>query len=263
MEFRLWDAHCHIGWFADPVTVAREAAKIGLGMLGVTVVPREFLAIRPALRDEKNVMLAAGLHPWWVQGAADCDELLDAISGLRFIGEIGLDASPKHLESWGAQLAAFERICAACADASDGTEPKVLSIHAVRSTSTVLDVLERTSAAERCRCVLHWFSGSSEELWRAVDLGCLFSLGERSLATRRGREYARILPADRLLTETDLPEHEASPATASDIASSLERTVSAIAAARGISADEVRHLVASNSEALLAQSVHNPPAPSW
>ena len=263
MEFRLWDAHCHIGWFADPVAVAREAAQMGLGMLGVTVVPREFLAIRPALRDEKNVKLAAGLHPWWVQDAADCDELLDTISDLRFIGEIGLDASPRHLESWDAQLAAFERICTACAETSDTTAPKVLSIHAVRSANTVLDVLERTNAAERCRCALHWFSGSSEELWRAVDLGCLFSLGERSLATRRGREYARILPADRLLTETDLPEHEASPATASDIASSLERTVSAIAAARGISADDVRHLVAANSEALLAQSVHNPPAPSW
>ena len=44
---------------------------------------------------------------------------------------------------------------------------------------------------------------------------------------------------------------------------SLERTVSAIAAARGIPVSEVRLLVTNNSAALLAQSVHNPPAPSW
>ena len=253
MDFGLWDAHCHIGWFADPAGVARMAAQQGLGMLGVTVTPREFLAIRPLLQDEKNVRLAGGLHPWRVNDASDAHVLLDLIPDLRFVGEIGLDASPGHLASWNAQVPVFERICAACADTSDATAPKVLSIHAVRSASTVLDVLERTSAAERCRCVLHWFSGSSDELWRAVDLGCLFSLGERSLATRRGREYARILPADRLLTETDLPEREASPSTADDVVSSLERTVSAIAAARGISADDVRHLVASNSEALLAK----------
>ena len=66
-----------------------------------------------------------------------------------------------------------------------------------------------------------------------------------------------------LLTETDLPERVGSPATAGDVASSLERTVSAIAAARGIPVSEVRHLVTNNSAALLAQSVHNPPAPSW
>ena len=251
MEFRLWDAHCHIGWFADPVTVAREAAKMGLGMLGVTVVPREFLAIRPALRGEKNVMLAAGLHPWWVQGAADCDELLDAISGLHFIGEIGLDASPKHLESWDAQLAAFERICTECADASDGTAPKVLSIHAVRSASAVLDVLEATGAAERCRCVLHWFSGTTDELWRAAGLGCSFSLGENSMATRRGREYARILPIERILTETDLPEGKGAPATADTIVSSLTRAISDIAAVRGLATETVRQRVVENAIAII------------
>ena len=92
----------------------------------------------------------------------------------------------------------------------------------------MLDALERTGTAEGCRCVLHWFSGSSDELWRAVRLGCLFSLGERALATRRGREYARVLPAERLLVETDLPEAAGSFAGAPDIVASLGRTVAAM-----------------------------------
>ena len=115
----------------------------------------------------------------------------------------------------------------------------------------MLDVLERTGASERCRCVLHWFAGSSDELWRAVRLGCRFSLGERSLATRRGREYARILPADRLLTETDLPEGEGARSSASDVVASLERAVSSIATARETSVEEVRRIVSANGAELL------------
>ena len=221
-------------------------------MLAVTVTPQEYLSLRSALAGEKGVALAAGLHPWWVRDASDADALCRLLPGVRWVGEIGLDAAPRHAATWDAQFAVFERICSTCAETSDPEAPKVLSIHAVRSASTVLDVLERTGATERCRCVLHWFSGSSEELWRAVHLGCLFSLGEHSLATRRGREYARILPENCLLTETDLPEGENSPTTADDVIGSLERAVTGIAAARGVTPNEVRALVARNATALLA-----------
>lgn len=249
----MWfDAHIHLDWFLEPAGASRAAAEKDLGMLAVTVRPEGFLSCRQSLEGEKNVALAAGLHPWWVREASDADALCELLRSVRWVGEVGLDASPRHAATWDAQLAAFGKICETCAQTSSPDAPKALSIHAVRAAGPVLDVLERTGAASTCRCVLHWFSGSSEELWRAVDLGCLFSLGERSLATRRGREYARILPADRLLTETDLPEGEGSPATADDVISSLERTIAVIAAARGILASEVRDLVARNSEVLLA-----------
>lgn len=249
----MWfDAHIHLDWFFDPAVVSRAAAEKYLGMLAVTVTPEGFLSCRQSLEGEKNVALAAGLHPWWVREAVDADELCELLPGVRWVGEVGLDASPRHAATWDAQLAAFERICETCARTSSPDAPKVLSIHAVRAAGPVLDVLERTGAASTCRCVLHWFSGSSEELWRAVGVGCLFSLGERSLATRRGREYARILPAECLLTETDLPEGEGSPAAADDVISSLERTIAAIADVRGVLASEVRDLVARNSEVLLA-----------
>ena len=245
------DMHDHLGWFRDPVAVARAAAARGLGMLAVTVTPEEFLQLRPRLAGIESVRLAVGLHPWWVRDATDADTLCELVGRARFVGEIGLDASPRRASNWDAQLAAFERVCAACASTSVPPAPKVLSIHAVRAATAALDVLERTGASERCRCVLHWFAGSSDELWRAVRLGCRFSLGEHSLATRRGREYARILPADRLLTETDLPEGEGARSSASDVVASLERAVSSIAAARKTSVEEVRRIVSANGAELL------------
>lgn len=251
----MWfDAHCHLGWFADPGVVAREAAERDLGMLAVTVTPAEYRSLERELAGEKNVALAAGLHSWWVRDAHDAEALCELLPGRRFVGEIGLDAAPRHMGTWDVQIAAFERICAACAETSDPAAPKVLSIHAVRAAGAVLDTLERTGAAATCCCVLHWFSGSSEELWRAVRLGCRFSLGERALATRRGREYARILPAERLLAETDLPAAEGSPAGAAEVAASLERALAAMADVRAVPLDALRAQLSANAAALLASS---------
>lgn len=263
-ELELFDAHLHLGWFADPVAVAREAQARGLGMLAVTVTPEEYRRLEPILTGEQNVALAAGLHPWWVRGgrdvrdARDChdahgaDDLAALLEDLRWVGEIGLDASPRRAGTWDAQLAAFEAICAACARTSEPAAPKVLSIHAVRCTGAVLDVLERTGVADACRCVLHWFSGSSDELWRAMRLGCRVSLGERALATRRGREYARVLPEERLLLETDLPASEGAPGSVDEVISSLERAAQAVAEARGENPEDVRRLTTRNALELLA-----------
>lgn len=247
----LFDAHCHLGWFSDPSGAAQKAAEEGLGLLAVTVTPAEFLHLRRQIADKANVALAAGLHPWWVRNPDDADALIEILPETRFVGEIGLDAAPRHREAWTAQVKVFERICATCAETSGPEAPRVLSIHAVRAAGTVLDVLELTGAAGRCRCILHWFSGSSEELSRAVELGCIFSLGERALGTRRGREYARILPLDRLLPETDLPEAEHTRADVSIVADSLERSIAAVAAARGIDTEEVRRLFEINAAAVL------------
>ncbi len=251
MDYSLWDTHCHLGWFSDPARTAREAEARGLGLIAVTVTPAEYRALGPTLLGERNVRLGLGLHPWWVREPADAEALVELLPGAGLVGEVGLDASPRHADSWDAQLAVFERVCATCAETSDERAPAVLSIHAVRAATPALDVLERTGAAARCRCVLHWFSGSSEELWRAARLGCRFSFGERALATGRGREYARVLPADLLLTETDLPEAPGSPRAAADLVASLGRAVRGIARARGEDADELRRRLADNAAALL------------
>lgn len=248
----LFDAHCHLGWFEDPAAVARGLARHGAGALAVTVTPAEYRAVRGLLAGQRNVALAAGLHPWWVRDASDADALCELVPRLRWVGEVGLDAAPRRAGTWDAQLAAFERVCAACAETSDARAPKVLSVHAVRSAGAALDVLERTGAAARCRCVLHWFSGSPDELWRAVRLGCRVSLGERALATRRGREYARVLPAAALLAETDLPEAQGSPTGADEVVGSLDRALAGIAAARGEDVADARRHVGDAAAALLA-----------
>ena len=255
----LFDAHLHLDWFRDPAAAARELAQADAGAYAVTVTPAGFLAARPALAGCPNVRLAAGLHPWWLAdgrcGPDDVEALCRLVAqGQRWVGEVGMDLSPRRLgvDGGAAQLEAFRRVCAASARASDPQVPTVLSIHAVRAAGAVLDVLDETGCAARCRCVLHWFSGTPEELRRALQLGLRVSLGERALSTRRGREHARVAPAWALLAETDLPPEPGWEAPAFDVAASLGRATEALAAARGLSPADARALVLANARALLS-----------
>lgn len=253
---RLFDAHVHLDFMREPARVADEAEALGLALAAVTVTPDGYERLRAEVGSRPNVVCGLGLHPWWVARAtaAELEGHLEAFRRLlpraRLVGEVGLDLSPRHADpaSFGAQREAFRRVAALAAAASDPGRPTAVSVHAVGAATEVLDVLEETGCAERCRCVLHWYSGPSDELWRAMRMGCLVSLGERSLATRRGREYARILPEDRLLTETDQPPGEDVAWDAGRIAASLEATLEGLGEVRG---EGCRELVAANARAWL------------
>ena len=67
--------------------------------------------------------------------------------------------------------------------------------------------MERRDATRDHDYILHWFSGTSDELTRARRLGCYFSLNA-CWKRNEGRAYARAVSADRLLLETDEPPHE-------------------------------------------------------
>lgn len=220
----LFDAHAHLNWFENPEEAAARAQKLGVSALCCTVTPREYRDASALLSKCANVRVAAGVHPWFVDEAADSNDAIDAIDDSVWVGEVGLDFGAKHESGKKDQLRVFEAVCEACS----GGE-KTLSIHSVRSAGTVLDVLEKTGTIDTCRCVFHWFSGTSEELARAKEAGCWFSVGERMLGTRRGREYARQIPTNRLLLETDLPEVRKDGTAPTDIAKSLTRTAEILA----------------------------------
>lgn len=274
-DSRAWDdAHCHVAFMADPAAFVRDAAAAGSRVLSVTVTPAEYARLRRWLGEDDvrdavgvdarvarqatesdagaphqvrlacgagGLRQALGLHPWWVpQEGAALDALLaqfdEQLPSTRFVGEVGLDFSSRRVATRDAQLRAFEHIAHACAQVGG----VALSIHCVRAHDDALAILERTGCAAACTCVFHWFSGSSDQLQRAIGLGCWFSVGERMLASKRGRAYARAIPRDRLLMETDEPyvadplaAPPAEPCAYEDVAASLARAADALAAARG------------------------------
>ena len=253
---RLLDAHCHLAWATDAPAVARELKRAGVMAACCTVTPSEYLAVREAPSRCDNVLLGVGLHPWWVADGRvdekDVEQACELVPEAALVGEVGLDFGDAHSSSSGneLQVRALERICAAAA-ADSALRPHVLSVHAVRSAGAALDVLGRSGALRSCRCVMHWFSGTSDDLGRAVHAGCWFSVGERMLSTRRGREYARQLPQGRLLLETDLPCAPGQAPCAQGLLASLGRAEAALAQVRGMEPEKLREVLAANARTLL------------
>lgn len=244
----LCDMHCHLDFANNAQELASDLRQCGVGCFSTTVEPCGYEYAIDVLEPFDNVRVGLGLHPWWVADGRCGEEALERFESLvvdaAFIGEVGLDFGTAHRGSRVVQLAAFNRVAAACA-ASGG---KVLSIHAVGAAEEVLNVLEQQGCFDANACIFHWFSGSSDELQRAIKHGCFFSVGERMLATARGRAYARTIPKTQLLLETDLPSARVDALSSSTIEASLSRTLVSLESVRSESLVE---LLASTSAILL------------
>lgn len=252
VHLRLFDMHCHLDRMANADEVARDTAANGIALFCTTVSPADSLAARSHFETLPNIRVGVGLHPWWVTdgkcGEVEVEQAVQLAAASRFIGEVGLDFGPRHAANAQRQLDAFEAIVRACAEHT--VENRVLSIHAMRAAGEVLDILEYHGLAANAHCIFHWFTGTSEQLARARDAGCFFSVSERMLATKRGREYARQIPLNRLLLETDLPEQLDKPCAADQIEVSLMRALHELARIRGTDEHVISAHIAKTSSGL-------------
>ena len=213
------DAHVHLDFMSNGEEVASAAAADGVRLFAVTVTPAGFLVARKRFAEFGNVAVGLGLHPWWVERPDDGEALVELLGETRFVGEVGLDFGKRHETTRETQLAVFSQIAQACGEAGG----KVMSIHAVHAARESLDVLERAGTLETCTCIFHWFTGPSDQLKRAIDAGCWFSVGARMTATKKGREYVKAIPRDRLLLETDAPPERGQRFSYAELRAQLEQ----------------------------------------
>lgn len=256
MEPRLFDAHCHLDLMTYPNAVADETAAIGLGVFDCGVDPRDFAAAKKRVSRYPNIIAGVGLHPWWLAdgrcGPADVNLLCELAAQERYIGEVGLDFSARFAGSELLQIQALDRLCDALVQ--HPLTGRVISIHAVRSAGAVLDVLESHGLLipnpDSPAIIFHWFSGTSDELARARNAGCYFSVNERMLATKRGREYARQIPLDRLLLETDAPAEQQADTNAQQLIASLKSVSRRIAELKNCAVESIESIVLGNSHSI-------------
>ena len=250
----LFDMHCHLGFTPDPAATATAGAADGISAFACTVEPAEYQRLLPVLASSANVALGLGAHPWWIADGRVVERELEEFYALApaapFIGEIGLDFAGDRdtPESRALLTSAFARILDACNQGADG---KLLSLHAVKSADTVLDLLEQAGTLARHRVIFHWFSGTSDDLARAVRAGCFFSVGPRMLASRRGREYARQIPLPQLVLETDGPPKEEDSLPPEVWRAELGNALAGISQLKQMNRDELAAHLAETSRLLL------------
>ena len=242
----LVDFHCHLDLYPDLSEAIRRSEEQGVFTLAVTTTPRAWAHNEALTASTQYVRAALGLHPQLVASHAHeialFEELLPCT---RYVGEVGLDAGPRFYRSIEQQKDIFERIIKLCALARD----KIISIHSVRATKMVLDILEKNMPATHGRVVLHWFTGSAAEARRAVELGCYFSVNSEMLANPKRTAIVESVPLRRLLTETDGPftDINGRPCEPRDV----ETTVNELARQRSCSPESMRKQIVSNLKELL------------
>ncbi|MHA3225056.1 TatD family hydrolase [Globicatella sulfidifaciens] len=213
----LMDTHFHFDFIKEEhlrQQILTEMEQASLEVVAQTVLPSEYE--RLIKQNIKPHRVSLGFHPWWIENQKTAESELVVFekwaSRTRLIGEIGLDFSDKRLAvaSQTLQISIFKQLIQQVVSQSQNSqEPYILSIHAVRSVTEVLDVLEACHVMkENIIPIIHWFSGSSDELTRLIKMGCYLSINPRMLTTKKGRTYVTQVPRERLLLETDWPSHK-------------------------------------------------------
>lgn len=202
VSYRGFDFHCHVDLHDDPPSLIARCEMERIAVLTVTTTPMAWEQNKLWMRHSDYVHAAVGLHPELVGERYGELELLESLIGeCRLVGEVGLDGSPQHRQSYGKQKDVFSRVL----QRSQIHGGRVLTIHSRRAARHVCELIEKHSEPDKVLCILHWFSGTVAESRRAANLGCYFSVNAAMLSSNRGREIIQSIPRDRLLTETDSP----------------------------------------------------------
>ncbi len=206
----MWvDSHCHLDFpelAVDHGALLQRAVAAGVGtVVTINTRVRRFQAIRAIAEAHDGVWCSVGTHPHNAHEELDVTaaELvaLAAHPKVVAIGEAGLDyhydMSPREAQEQG-----FLTHIAAARETG-----LPLVIHAREADDRVAEILTREMGKGAFKAVLHCFTGSEQLALTGVALGLYVSFS--GIVTYKSapelRRIAALLPADRILVETDAP----------------------------------------------------------
>ncbi len=194
------DLHTHLDLYPNPLEIVATTDKMNSFTLAVTTSPRAWIATSKVFIPYKNIHVALGIHPEIVQQKySELELLLSSISKTRFIGEVGIDGSPRFAGTVDQQEYVFTKILEECQRSPE----RIISIHSRNALSRILPLLERYHSVGKF--ILHWFSGTQSELSRSIDIGCWFSVGPAMIQSKKGNNLVSKMPRNRIFPESDGP----------------------------------------------------------
>jgi len=199
----VYDTHCHLGLDgkASPDEDHARAVEAGVSALLVVGIDAATSAAARELTRLRGVRCSSGLHPTDSDGFDEQWPQIEALArddACAAVGETGLDCywdrTPieQQVRSMRAHLALARAL------------DKPVIFHCREAFAPLFDVLED---APPVRGVMHCFSGGVDEARRSLDLGLYVSFaGPLTYKKNHAlREACALVPADRVLVETDAP----------------------------------------------------------
>ncbi len=248
----LIDTHCHLDaaeFDADRGDVIAAAASAGVGAIVIPAIERSnFETVRKLAHDMPGGAYALGIHPLYVQRAADDDlqHLRDAIEQAmpdpRFvaIGEIGLDFFVKEIASGPARDRQEHFYRAQLDMAMEFGLP--LLLHVRRSQDILLKYLRRLPRSPGG--IAHAYNGSDQQTDAFISHGFALGVGGEMTYPRSKqiRRHAQTRDLTHLVLETDSPDIAPAWLTGSERRNTPAQVLGvaqALAGLRGIPLQEV------------------------
>lgn len=191
-----FDMHVHYDFFPDEIAIMKYYSENNIYSIYATLSPKVFLDYKKRKIENDYIKLALGAHPCYIDDFEFNETQFNlALNKTKYVSEVGLDFSGKFLESKAKQIRVFNYICSKSRD-------KLLVIHSRKAEEEVHDILK---VNRNKYIVLHWYSGSLDNLTKFVNLGTYFSINSKMLKTNKMKKYLENIPLEKLLIETDAP----------------------------------------------------------
>lgn len=245
------DSHAHLflpEFEGDYPGVLQRARESGVRrIVNVGLGPRTNALVLDAFRETPGLHPTVGWHPNSVEGLTEADlpplaSLLD-LPGVVAFGEIGLDyyRGKDFVETQRKALPMLLEV------AAGGRKPVI--IHCREAWDDFFDLMGPHWASLKA-VLLHCYSGDGRVTKKALDHGCHFSYA--GAITYKNAEALRdtipMIPADRLLIETDAPFLAPVPKRGKrNEPALLALTAESLARARGLEPDEAAALTSENA----------------
>ena len=250
------DSHVHLDadQYPDPFRAIKRAQDAGVSaMVAVGVGPASNRAVIELAKKFPGVIFPTlGFHPERLEhNDDDAREVLELIARERdsicAVGEVGLPwygesaGDARVLDAAKMTLARFARIAV--------TLDLPLILHAPHARAS--EALAIIRDAHVTRAVFHWHK-SDEQTTRAIlNAGYFISLSPEVAYRARDQDLARMLPADRMLVETDGPwRHGGQFAGRLTEPAMIKEVVAAIAHLRCTTFEEIAKSTTANARAL-------------
>lgn len=255
----MFDSHAHVMFptlDADRPEIIARARAAGLsGWLEVGVDVEQSRKAAGLASNEAGVYATVGVHPDDIGGLTEevWSELEDLITQPKVvaIGEVGLDfyREGKLKE----QLPVLQRFISL---AKQKNLPMVFHVRDGREKSAhdeLLQLLESYSIDERPRGVIHTYSGNVAQAERYLNLGLHLSFSG-VVTFKNAKELlgvVKIMPAERILIETDCPFLAPEPYRGKRNEPAYVRLVAAkLAEVRGVLLEEIEEQTDENAKIL-------------
>ncbi|MBL8762815.1 MAG: TatD family hydrolase [Phycisphaerae bacterium] len=253
------DTHCHLTFpdFAGRVDLElADASAVGVsGCVTVSTTTRDCLDALELAQRFNAVRCTAGVHPLHAhEGPHEWENLRRVASSPRCVawGELGLDNHYEHPPTNTQRRVLDEQLgfIQACREGASPIAHPVV-VHCREAFDDLIPVL-RSAGLPPERMIFHCFTGGPHEARKVLDFGAWISF--TGVVTYRNapevRQAAMLVPADRILIETDAPFLSPEPKRGSRPCrpAYARHTAEAVARIRGQPFEEFHEQINRNTE---------------